>query len=62
MAYMNQNGDIVREFLYDVSYAPNPDDLWEIVRLLMEYLQVEAIRTNATKRGQYEIQIRSVTP
>ena len=58
MTIVNQRGDTIQEFVYDIVDTPDPATLWEIVRLLMERMNIEAVRTNATKSGHYEIEIR----
>jgi hypothetical protein len=60
MNQVNTNGDPVYErtlCAYDL--AADHEQLVRIVGLLLERLNLEAVLTNATKHGTFEIELRS---
>jgi hypothetical protein len=59
VTYTNQNGDpIVEDVLHRYVDQPTPGEMWQITAMLLDHLKLEAVRTNATKSGQFEIALR----
>lgn len=59
---VNQKGElVVEEILYLGLTRINEDELHEIVDLILEHLQLRAVRTNATKHGNTEIRLEPVS-
>lgn len=55
---VNQQGDEIREFLL-FHGDMEPKDLEELLFMILDHLKLQAWRTNATKHGGWETQLRS---
>jgi len=55
---VNPYGDEIVEELLTYGYYLKTEDVAEVLALLLDRLGLEAIRTNATKHGWTEIQLR----
>lgn len=62
MTRTNQNGDpVVEDLLFPGCWQTvTLDDLQSAISLLCERLNVEIVRTNATKHGNVEVVLREV--
>jgi hypothetical protein len=56
---VNQDGKEIQEWTYGSHSYCEPEEIQMIVFLMLEHLGLEAVKTNATKSCQFEIELRS---
>jgi len=54
--------EIEETIFYPWGSAPTHEELWQIVAILLDNQKLEAVRTNATKSCNFEIELRSTDP